>query len=66
MKIKNIIEHVFVDCIITVDMGIEENNTYYTKKMYEGTAANVPHEWYDKEIFLIIPEENGRLKIVTR
>ena len=66
MKIKNIVEHVFVDCMVVIEIGVEENNTYYTKKVYEGTAANIPHEWYDKEIFLIIPKGDGRLKIVTR
>jgi len=65
MTVKNIIEHVYVDTEMAIEIGVEEDNTYYTKKVYDGTAANVPHEWYDKEIFLIIPIDNGRLKIVT-
>lgn len=66
MTVKNIIEHVYVDTEMVIEIGVEEDNTYYTKKVYDGTAANVPHEWHDKEIFLIIPIDNGRLKIVTR
>ena len=66
MNIRNIIEHVFVDTTLCIEIGVEENNTYHTEEVYNGTAANVPREWYDKEIFLIIPKENGVMKIITR
>ena len=66
MTVKNIVEHIFVDTVISVEIGVEENNTYHTEEVYNGTAANLPREWYDKDIFLIIPKEHGVMKIITR
>lgn len=66
MNVKNIIGHLFVDTTVILEIGVEENNTYYTKEVYHGSATNLPHDWDNKEIFLIVPQGDGVMKIITR
>lgn len=65
MNINNLLSTVFVDTKITIEIGIEENNTYYTKIDWVGTANNVPEKYHNMEIFLTIPMDKGEIKIIT-
>ena len=65
MTVKDLIEHVYTDCYIVIEKGVEEtNNTYYVQKIWQGTAANLPKRYYDNEIAIITPSKYGKMKIL--
>ena len=67
MLVRNLISHVYVDTEILLEQGGEEKDgTYFVQKIWNGTAANLPQEYYDSEIAIITPIKYGTVKILLR
>ncbi len=63
---KDLIAHVYVDCFLEIEQGVEENESYFVQKIWSGTATNLPHSYYDSEIAIIVPLKYGAMKILLR
>ena len=66
MKMKDFITHTYVDTELLLEQGGEEDGTYFVQKIWRGTAANLPQEYYDSEIAIITPIKYGAVKILLR
>ena len=67
MLVKDLLTHVYVDCVLEIEQGGEEaDGTYFVQKLWKGTATNVPKEYYDSEIAIITPKKYGVVKILLR
>lgn len=67
MTVKDLIEHVYIDCLLKIEQGNEEaDGTYLVQKVWQGTAANLPKKYYDSEIAIITPSKYGAMKILLR
>ena len=67
MLVKDLIAHIYTDCYIEIEQGGEETDgTYFVQKLWKGTAANVPKEYYDDEIAIITPLKYEAVKILLR
>jgi len=67
MLMKDLIAHVYTDCLLEIEQGGEEaDGTYFVQKIWQGTAANLPKKYYDSEIAIITPPKYGAMKILLR
>lgn len=67
MTVKDLIAHVYTDCCIIIEKGIEETDDIcYVQKIWRGIAANLPKQYYNNEIAIITPQKYGEMKILLR